>query len=224
MPICQLCHSTHERQADLCNKCYLKEYYKKNYKQKPNFCQVCNADLTGTRKKRCEECRPISTCGDCGKQFSYKLRYKRCTTCQYHFEKQNYPDRHNENRKRAAKRYNAETRIKKGLPIDHVFPKGPRGAGYLNKKGYLLVTWRDPNDKKIKRKYQHVLIMMHHLGRELHAHERVHHKNGIRNDNRLENLELWSLNGGQPAGQRVEDRINFYIEFLEEYGYKVTKE
>lgn len=203
---------------------YYQEYHKKNYQKKPNFCEVCKADLTGSRKKRCEGCRIPSTCCDCGKIFAYKLRYKRCTTCNYHYYKEIQPEKHAEQRKAQAVKYNAKTRILKGLPIDHIFPKGPRGMGYLNKKGYLLVCWRDPKDGKLKRRHHHVLIMMHHLGRELKDNETVHHKNGIRNDNRIENLELWNMNGGQPAGQRVEDKLKWAIEFLNEYGYKVIKE
>ena len=44
--------------------------------------------------------------------------------------------------------------------------------------------------------------------------------NGIRDDNRPENLELWSK--GQPAGQRVADKVAWAVDLLERYGYSVT--
>lgn len=94
--------------------------------------------------------------------------------------------------------------------------KAARGEGTLTPDGYRILTkLNHPNAMKHGRILEHVFVMSEHLKRPLKSHENVHHKNGIRNDNRIENLELWSTY--QPIGGRVEDKIKWAKEFLSQY-------
>lgn len=90
------------------------------------------------------------------------------------------------------------------------------GEGHTNKYGYREIR---ANGRKF---LEHRHVMEVALARPLLPHENVHHGNGVRDDNRPENLELWSTS--HPCGQRVEDKIAWAVEFLTQYGYSVRKE
>lgn len=116
-------------------------------------------------------------------------------------------------------RRRAYYRTKRGIPLDDPFRKRKDGEGNIDSNGYKTITKRGhPNQMDSKgRIREHVFIMSEFLGRPLYKGESVHHKNGDRLDNRIENLELWSKS--QPPGQRVEDKIAWCKEFLAQYGF-----
>jgi hypothetical protein len=63
--------------------------------------------------------------------------------------------------------------------------------------------------------FDHVLVMEEMLGRHLLPGENVHHRNGVRDDNRPENLELWTR--PQPPGIRAADAVAWAREVLSRY-------
>lgn len=107
---------------------------------------------------------------------------------------------------------------------------GKYGFGkYINNYGYIAIRYNTLNlkeQKKFKKMKivfagfeaisEHRLIMARKLGRSLESFENVHHKNGNKKDNRIENLELWITM--QPSGQRPEDLVFYAKEILKRYG------
>ena len=82
--------------------------------------------------------------------------------------------------------------------------------------GYVIIHYPEhPNSQKNGSLLEHTYVMSEHLGRPLKPNENVHHINGVRDDNRIENLELWCKS--QPSGQRVNEKQAFYVEFISEY-------
>jgi hypothetical protein len=86
----------------------------------------------------------------------------------------------------------------------------------LSSHGYVLVYRKDhPRASKSGQVLEHRVVMEDHLGRYLLEDETVHHRNGIKTDNRLENLELRS--GRHGKGARVDDLVAHAVEVLERY-------
>lgn len=96
---------------------------------------------------------------------------------------------------------------------ERVSPRVP-GDKYLTDEGYVTLVIVDPDGGlKHVREHRHVVELS--IGRPLTRDETVHHINGVRDDNRLENLELWS--SSHPPGQRVVDKVAWAKEILRKY-------
>ncbi len=105
---------------------------------------------------------------------------------------------------------------RRGSPLSSLKPC--RKDGFVDKRGYRVRSAPGhPNAYGAKKRIitEHVLVMAQVLGRPLRRGENVHHRNGVRDDNRPENLQLWSTR--QPAGQLVTDKLEFAVELIEGY-------
>jgi HNH endonuclease len=166
-------------------------------------CKFCGAIYTKTNKTLyCEiECRE--------KFYQNSRKYKNPQKYRAYLDRQN-------------KKRRDLVRLRRGLSLDSPSLTPQNGKRWKMKDGYKQLLLKDhPNAAKNGYVMEHIAIMTQYIGRSLRKGETVHHKNGIRNDNRLENLELWSHS--HPYGQRVEDKIQWCKEFLDLYGYDVIK-
>lgn len=92
-----------------------------------------------------------------------------------------------------------------------------KGGRTYHLRGYVYV--RCPDHPKAWGSagyvFEHVLVMESMIGRYLEPKETVHHKNGMKDDNRPENLELWA--SSHPYGQRITDLVEWATELLAKY-------
>jgi HNH endonuclease len=114
------------------------------------------------------------------------------------------------------------TRSRRGIPLDAPI-RGASPSRCIDENGYVDVQVPEGTPGAYKKPtgtrwlmLEHRYVMQQKLGRPIQARiETVHHINGNRQDNRIENLELWSSR--HPSGQRVQDKVAFAIEMLTLY-------
>ena len=147
----------------------------------------------------------MRTCVDCGRDFKPSSGHLRCPACR------------SRNSCRCGRRKQVKSKTCVGCSRQDDFFNGHwKGGRSYHTNGYVIVrTKTHPRAGKSGYVFEHILVMERTLGRHLLPDETVHHRNGIRDDNRPENLELWIR--PQPAGIRVEDAVVWAKEILRRY-------
>lgn len=168
----------------------------------------------------------MKVCEFCSELFDLPYRRKFCSRkCK---EKKHNRDNQikldtNPKRREILNKRLIKKRLERNIPLDKPIKKiSTKGSGYRAKSGYRFIHRKGhPNANAQGSLAEHVYVMSEHIGRPLKKHESVHHRNGIRDDNSIENLEIWTR--AQPSGQRLEDKINWAKKFLSEYGFEITQ-
>ena len=91
------------------------------------------------------------------------------------------------------------------------------GKGNTNWKGGKTINTQGYIEIRVDNQYvkEHRYVYEKHYNIKLTSKQNIHHINGDKLDNRIENLELWDTS--QPSGQRVEDKIKYYSDLIKKY-------
>lgn len=150
-------------------------------------------------------CGGMAICVECDRSFTPSSRHPACPACR---SKDNCACGRTKQKK--SKRC-AACRVHGG-PHNGAW----KGGKVLHKAGYVMVhAPAHPRAQKRPYVFEHILVMENVLGRYLEPYENVHHRNGVRDDNRPENLELWTR--PQPTGVRARDAVDWARTILELY-------
>ena len=113
-------------------------------------------------------------------------------------------------------------RLGSAVSLGPVIRRQNLGGKKIDRNGYVF--WRDATHPLATRNgsvAEHRVVMSEFLERPLRKNENIHHKNGNRSDNRIENLELWVTS--QPSGQRPTDLLKWAREIIATYGDEESK-
>jgi len=152
----------------------------------------------------------VRTCRNCGCAFEPSSRHLRCPSC----------------RRQASHEVCAcgapkqrESSTCRGCQATSGELNGNwRGGRTMHKAGYVMrrVPGHPRSSARTPYVFEHILVMEDILGRNLLEGETVHHINGVKDDNRPDNLELWVR--PQPSGIRMRDAVAWAREIIDRYG------
>lgn len=147
----------------------------------------------------------VRTCAECAREFIPSSRHKRCPRCRAKNSCQC-------GRPKMVASATCSTCRKSGGGSNANW----KGGRTTHKRGYVMV-WAPKHPRAARGRYvfEHILVMEESIGRCLIEGETVHHRNGVRSDNRIRNLELWTR--PQPTGIRVEDAVEWARRIIELY-------
>lgn len=104
-----------------------------------------------------------------------------------------------------GKTMSAESRQKLSLSMSL---KTPFGHKKIRSDGYVCIySPNHPDARNDGYVQEHRIVMEQYIGRRLSKEEVVHHKNGVRDDNRIENLVLFA-NGSEHQKHHAHERKN----------------
>ena len=186
-----------------CNRACQQSYGVRPRAGTTRSCEQCGEGMyvprhaEGTKRFCSTTCRDLSnatrgteirTCDGCGIEFEFRLAMAQWNAGKYHSRECMWEH--------------------KARPVGQTKPTSD---------GYVMEYQPDSPMAQPSTGYvlQHRLVMAEVLGRPLTASESPHHINGVRDDNRPENLELW--NTSQPSGQRPSDKVAWAREILALY-------
>lgn len=150
-------------------------------------------------------------CSNCTKPFNPSSRHRKCPACRAKERKKPCPQCSKLITRGSITCYACHLKNYKKENSVHW-----RGGKAKHSKGYVYVRADNhPRAAKTGYIFEHILVMEEILGRYLLPGENIHHLNGIRNDNRPENLELWCK--PQPSGIRAIDAYRHALEVVERY-------